>query len=120
MFFTIGNEHRHPTYIRRLLSVHEDENEEGEEEEKNMMFVQQSFDEPKRSKISRNSHLSASKSNITVNASYHRTPSPTSNRCSAYFLQRLDLNDYTVSTLKQIVDTNIPTETRLKGLYDRE
>ena len=82
---------------------------------KKKMFPPMSFDESKRSKINRKSHLSDSKSNLTVNASYHRTPSPPSNRCSAYFLQRLDLNNYTVSTLKQIVDTNIPSDSRAKG-----
>ena len=43
---------------------------------------------------------------------------PSSSHCSAYFLQRLDLNDYATHTLKQTVDT-VVSRTQSKGKSEK-
>lgn len=46
---------------------------------------------------------------LPVQNSYHRLHASTlvNSTCSAYFITRVDLNDYTLDTLKQIVDRNV-------------
>lgn len=45
--------------------------------------------------------------NRSLNDNYHHTDLPISSpiQCSAYFISRLNLNDYTIHTLKQTVDS---------------
>lgn len=46
-------------------------------------------------------------------------PSPTSMHYSAYFISRIDLDDYTEHTLKQTVD-NVVSGNKIKGLYSND
>ncbi len=57
---------------------------------------------------------------LNNNHNYHQTPIPTpvpllsSIQCSAYFISRVDLNNYTLETLKQTVDS-VVSGPRSKG-----
>lgn len=54
-------------------------------------------------------YLRTSSSALPMQNSYHQLhlPVPDDLTCSAYFLTRVDLSDYTVDTLKQIVDRHV-------------